>query len=262
MTTPLLIGLLLSTSARAEVPGESAANTDRAAAATGTSADVVPDERAVKGGFTPILLLQTRATRSSVVTTNPFLDGQVVGALGGTNGTTTSPDDRTMVVEQRAAGFLTWAPRVLDGKAALTAAFEIDFGWGDQSYNVGGNKGGGFGADQVNLQTRRLYAAFRPGLGADDDLTVITGLQFLADGVHDPHGATPDQLFRSGGGLSFFGSEAAGIAAFGRHRTAWGELLRYRAGVYSLVENGTALADDATVFALDGQVTPALGLEL
>ncbi|NOY27956.1 MAG: hypothetical protein GXP62_18990 [Oligoflexia bacterium] len=130
---------------------------------TGPDPDAAPPQAqpapAPSTGFTAIGLLQARVTRSSVVTTNPFLDGQVVGSLGGLNGTSTSLDDRTLMGEQRADGFFTWAPTILDGRAALTAAFEVDFGWGDQAYQTGGNRGGGFGGDQVNLQTRRLYAA-------------------------------------------------------------------------------------------------------
>ena len=251
----LLIGPLLG-AARADVPAE-------------VTPDVAGDvQPAVPAGreLQVLGLVQARITRSSVVSTNPFLDGQVVGSLGGLNGTTTSLDDRTMMAEQRATAFLSWLPGALDGRAGLTAGFEVDYGFGDQSYQVGGNKGGGFGADQVNLQTRRMYASFSPRLGGGregtHELTVVAGLQFLADGAYDPHKSTADQLFRHGGGLMLWGSEAAGVAAFGRLRTAAGDRLRYRLGGYTLLENGVGLPDDATLWAADAELSPTYAVDV
>ncbi len=253
-----LLGAGLLPDAGAAVPPEATA----AAPAAVSEGDVQPQPSAAAPALSALGLFQLRLTRSSIVTTNPFLDGQVVGALGGTNGTTTDLDDRSMAVEQRADAFLTWAPPVLDGRAALTAGFEVDFAWGDQAYQTGGNKGGGFGADQVNLQTRRLYASFQPDLGADQQLTVIAGLQFLADGPYDPHSSGPDALFRHGGGLMFWGSEAAGLSAYGVARGPGGDLLHYRLGGYTLVENGTASPDDVTLWMADAEAHPVYAIDL
>ncbi|MCK6507417.1 hypothetical protein L6R53_29305 [Myxococcota bacterium] len=243
----LLLGALVAP-ALADVPPEVAPEVE----------PVVPAGRELHA----LGLLQARITRSSVVSTNPFLDGQVVGSLGGLNGTTTSLDDRTMMAEQRATAFLSWLPGALDGRAGLTAGFEVDYGFGDQSYQVGGNKGGGFGADQVNLQTRRLYGSFSPRLGGGHELTVVAGLQFLSDGAYDPHKSSADQLFRHGGGLMLWGSEAAGVAAFGRLRTAAGDRLRYRLGGYTLLENGVGLPDDATLWAADVELRPTYAVDV
>ncbi|MFT5685285.1 MAG: hypothetical protein ACI8RZ_006235, partial [Myxococcota bacterium] len=191
------------------------------------------------GGLTFLGLYQARAATSNTITTGA-LDGQVIGALGGTNGTTVFVAGQTDLdgdgvadeglgnstwTEQRLNGFFTYAPPTLDGRASLTAGFEIDFLFGDGSYGVGGNAGGGFGADSVNLQTRRLHVSF----AATDHLKVIAGLQFVADGVYDPTTSTMDDLIRAGGGLKFFGSEAAGVSVFGSH-----EAVRYRLGTYNL----------------------------
>lgn len=223
------------------------------------------------GGFTPILLSQTRAIGSNVITTNPFIDGQVVGQLGGTNGTTVldpsgmdldgdGDDDPDLVgsrfVEQRLTGFFTWAPTVFDGRVALATAFEIDFLWGDQSYGEAGNTGGGIGADQVNLQTRRVNVRLSPRAGRNHRLDIVTGLQFVGDSVYDPATAGPDDLFRAGGGLRFWGTEAAGIAAYGTVSDASGPRLRYRAGSFTLVENGVAQNDDAALHVADIQFEP------
>ncbi len=202
-------------------------------------------------------LFQTRLTTTSVETTSPYLDGQVIGTLGGTNGTVVE-GNRGTFAEQRAVGFGTWRPAVLDGRASLTAAFEIDFVLGDQSYGVGGNAGGGFGADQVNLQTRRLHANFNHTAGGWD-LSAVLGLQFLSDTVYDPRTAHPDDLFRTGGGLKIWGSEAAGLSLFGVLDGPSGELLRARLGAYTLVEQGVSLDDDISLVVGDAQWVPDAG---
>jgi hypothetical protein len=224
-------------------------------------------------GFTAIGLLQTRAIGSNVVTTNPFLDGQVVGDLGGMNGSVVLGDDGldldgdgeadrdlagSRYVEQRGSAFFTWAPGVFDGRVALASAFEIDFLWGDRAYGTGGNTGGGLGADMVNLQTRRLNARLQPNLGKHHTLTVVTGLQFLGDSVYDPAGARPDDLFRAGAGLRIWGSEAAGVAAYGAISDRSGVRFRYRAGSFTLVENGVGVGDDAALHVLGAQWEPDL----
>ncbi len=260
----LLATGLLAAPARAELPAEvvGATLSPQADAAAAVAPDVVPQAAPPAPALSALGLFQLRASRSSIITTNPFLDGQIIGSLGGTNGSTTDLDKRSTGTEQRATAFLTWAPPLLDGRAALTAGFEVDFAWGDQSYQTGGNKGGGFGADQVNLQTRRMYGSFVPLRGANHDLTVIAGLQFMADGAYDPHKAGPDALFRHGGGLKIWGSEAAGLAAFGRLRDGGGDLLRYRLGAYSLVENGFAEGDDVWLWLADAELHPAYAVDL
>lgn len=200
-------------------------------------------------------LVQVKATTENLASTNPFLDGQVVGELGGINGVVVDPATRATYTEERVSPFLTWAPRILSGKGSLTAAFEIDFAFGDQAYGVGGNTGGGFGADQVNLQTRRLHVDWFPSL-PNHDLHVIAGLQFIADSVTDPTRTTPDGLFRSGGRLGLFGSEGAGVAVFGKVRDAWSTRLKYRLGTYTLLEQGRSLPDDVWLTMADAEVRP------
>ncbi|GDX81609.1 hypothetical protein LBMAG42_34200 [Deltaproteobacteria bacterium] len=194
----------------------------------------------------------TRGVLSNLETTNPLVNGQVVGTLGGTNSTTTG-EKTGAYTEERLAAFMTWTPDLLDGRAALDAAFEIDFAWGDQSYATGGNTGGAFGGDQVNLQTRRLDVRLQLAKGH----TVVIGQQFVGDSVNDPGTARLDELTRSGGRLMFWGSEAAGIAAYGKFDVAGSELLRYRAGSFTLYEQAFADGDDVTLFVGDVQLAPA-----
>ncbi|MFT4627637.1 MAG: hypothetical protein ACI8PZ_006324, partial [Myxococcota bacterium] len=212
-------------------------------------------------------LFQVRATGTDLTSTNPFLDGQVVGRIGGTNGVVVQPEGpAALYSEQRLGAFATWAPPVLGGVASLNLAGEVDFGFGDQSYGVGGNTGGGFGADQVNLQTRRLYADFRIRPADLHEIHAVVGLQFVADGATDPARTTPDGLLRSGARLMVFGSEAAGVTVYGRVRRGWGDALRYRVGTYTLAEQAASLPDDVWLSMADLQLGPAyatsIGLHL
>jgi hypothetical protein len=235
-----LIGWILAASAAP--PPESAAQSVR------------PEEESHRE-LTVFALFQTRLTADDLVSSNPLLDGQVVGRLGGTNGIVVDSTARSAFAEQRVAPFFTWSPLVLGGDAALTAAFEVDFAFGDAAYGTGGNVGGGFGADQVNLQTRRLHASFFPHRGPHR-WHVVLGLQFVSDSVSDPTATGLDGLLRSGGRMAFFGSEAAGITVYGRWVDDWGTRLRYRLGSYTLIEQGRSLPDDVWLTMADVEVRP------
>lgn len=222
---------------------------------------VVPEPDGPAPELSVLGLVQTKLTHTNIATTNPFLDGQVIGTLGGTNLTTVTDDATATYTEHRVVGFFTWKPEILSGRASLTAGFESDFAFGDRSYGIGGNVGGGFGGDMVNLQTRRLYASFFP-LQGDTPLAVHVGLQFLGDGAYDPTAATPDDLFRTGGRLMFFGSEATGAAAYGQVRTNWGTRLHYRVGAFTLWESGMGEPDDVTLYVADAALHPAYATDI
>jgi hypothetical protein len=181
--------------------------------------------------------------------------------IGGSSGIDVDPAATAVGTEQRAGLFATYAPRVLDGRAALHSAFEIDFAWGDAANGVGGNTGGGFGGDQVNLQTRRLSASLR-GQQAAAHGRVEVGLQWLGDGAADPSQTRPDALFRQGARGLLFASEAAGIAAYGHHSDAWGRRARGRVGWFTLAEQGFTQPDDVWLAVLDGAWSPGWRSEL
>lgn len=250
----------------------------QAAAKEARGEDVLPVAPDIGSGFSFLGLMQTRAITTNVVPTNPILDGQIIGVIGGTNLTTVLPESGSLdldddgkpdedqgstgVVEQRMTGFFTYAPPVYNGELSFTAGFEIDFNWGDQSYNVGGNTGGGLGGDMVNLQTRRLHATYKKSLWGGHELEVVSGLQFVGGSVYNPATATPDNLFRSGLDTTFFGTEAAGVTAYGRVHNRWGDRFRYKVGLYSLIEQGSARVDDATMLMIDTAVQPEYALWL
>lgn len=213
--------------------------------------DVRPKADGPKGGFTFLGLTSTRLSLTDVTTTNPLVNGQLVGTLGGSNSTTTGETTGSWA-EERVGAFFTYAPKMLDGRAALEAAFEIDFAFGDTSYSLGGNTGGAIGGDQVNLQTRRLAAR----IDVNKQNSAVVGLQFVGDGVNDPGRSKPDDLFRSGGKMLFWGTEMAGLTWYGHLDRVGGEILRYRAGGYILYEQGFSDPDDISLFVLDAQLAP------
>lgn len=211
--------------------------------------EVTPRPAPPDTGLSFLGIFDTKVSVNNLATTSALVNGQIVGTLGGLNATTVQ-SQAGMFSEERAIGFLKYAPPLLDGRATLTAGFEIDFAFGDAAYGTGGNTGGGYGGDQVNLQTKRLHARF--DLGHHQD--VVVGLQFVGDGAADPEHATPDDLVRSGGRLNFFGSEAAGVTLYGHltDKTAY-----WRLGGYTLAEDAFAEPDDITLWMADGQLRPA-----
>lgn len=237
----LLPALLLLCAARAESLADPWAGS--------VAPEVTPRPAPPDTGLSFLGIFDTKVSVNNLATTTPLVNGQVVGTLGGLNATTVQKP-AGMFAEERAIGFLRYAPPLLDGRATLTAGFEVDFAFGDTAYATGGNTGGGYGGDQVNLQTKRLHARFN--LGHESD--VVVGLQFVGDGVADPERAVLDDLARSGGRLNFFGSEAAGVSVYGR---VYNDTLRYRVGGYTLAENAFAEPDDITLWMGDTQIRPA-----
>lgn len=87
--------------------------------------DVVRPAPVAKPQLRFVGIFDVKASATDISTTSAFVNGQVVGALGGTN-TTTVADETAVYTEQRAVGFLTYTPRVLDGRASFGVALEVD----------------------------------------------------------------------------------------------------------------------------------------
>ena len=77
---------------------------------------VTPTPPDPPSGFSFLGVTQMRMVLTDVVTDNPLLDGQIVGQLGGTNGTTTLSDRTAWYSEQRVNGFFSYQPPILDGR--------------------------------------------------------------------------------------------------------------------------------------------------
>ncbi|MFC2139339.1 hypothetical protein ACFLR4_01645 [Bacteroidota bacterium] len=181
-----------------------------------------------------------RSEVSNVYPTNEFLKGQVVGRLFGGNTTKTGQDSR--FTEQRFMPMITYSPRLFDGWAKIRMSFEFDWTWGDANYGAGGNFGGAFGADFVNMQTQNLFIEFRP----QTNFFVNAGLLRLYDNVRVPYYTFVSDLVNTGYRLAIFGSDATGVGA----HYFWPDK-RLKVGVYQLYENNVNESDDVMMFEAD-----------
>lgn len=182
----------------------------------------------------------TRAEMTNVAPENDLFRGQVIGRLFGPNTTGTSKK-RSSFVEQRFLPIFIYEPRLLSRRARMRASFEVDWTYGDSSNATGANFGGGFNADQVNLQTQNLEIEIdlpRPGWHID------VGLQRLYDTPFNPYTTPVSTLFNTGERLAFWGSDAVGVTVFGREGD-WS----IKAGAYQLWEN--LIQEDDDVWLLE-----------
>jgi hypothetical protein len=180
------------------------------------------------------------------------LFGPADEAIYGAETTLVNPDDDTLVdpkmnrfIEERLVPTFAYAPAILDRRALLHASFEIDFSFGDAANRSEGNSGGGFNADNVNIQTKDLFAELRFW---QSRLRLFAGLQPIYDNVKVPTEATLYDLGHSGYKLGFFSSDAAGLALFGTLTPR----LQTKLAWYSLYENEPAESDDVGLWQLDG----------
>jgi hypothetical protein len=183
-----------------------------------------------------------RSELSNVAPTNEFLKGQVVGRLFGGNTTQTS-DQTSCFIEQRFMPMITYSPRLFDGWAKMRMSFEFDWTWGDANYGAGGNFGGAFAGDFVNMQTQNLFIEFRP----QKNLFINAGLLRLYDNVQVPYYTFTDHLIYKGYRLALFGSDATGIGAHWFFDTD----KRIKIGAYQLYENNVEEDDDVQLFEID-----------
>lgn len=187
-----------------------------------------------------------QAVLSNIYPENDFLKGQIVGRLFGANTSKTSNMHQSAYVEQRLIPFFIYTPNLFNGKATLRASFELDWTWGDVAYGVGGNFGGAFSADQVNLQTQNLEIELNPWKG----FYVNLGLQRIFDTPYNPYRTLFDKMTYTGYRLAYFGTDGVGVSV----RKDW-DFSLMKAGYYKLYENYVHLDDDVTLFELVGEHT-------
>lgn len=199
----------------------------------------------------------TRSEVSNIYAENEFLKGQVVGRLFGGN-TTKTGAGRTRFTEQRFLPMITYTPRLFDGWAKMRLSLEFDWTWGDANYGAGGNFGGAFGADFVNMQTQNLFMEVNP----NPHWYVNVGLQRLYDNIRVPWYTTTDQLLQQGFGLAFWGSDATGVSAHWFPESDQ----RLKVAAWQLYENNTQQDDDVQLYELqwekDLSITATAGLAL
>lgn len=185
-----------------------------------------------------------RSEHTNVSPANTLFAGQVVGRLFGDNTTRTS-DSTASFYEQRFMPMITYAPRVLNGWAKIRMSFEFDWTMGDKNYTTGGNIGGAFAADAVNMQTQNIFAEIHP----HKSLWINAGLLRFYDNVRVPYLTPTDELVYKGYRLAFFGSDASGATA---HWAATNRLF-LKGGAYQLYENNTEQDDDVQLYEIAGE---------
>lgn len=179
----------------------------------------------------------------NVAPKNEFFKGQVVGRLFRGNSTYTMGSGNSNFTEQRFLGMLSYSPRLFDGWLRMRMSFEIDWTWGDANYGAGGNFGGGFGADFVNMQTQNLFMEFHP----NKQWYVNMGLLRLYDNNNVPMYTSTDVLLNTGYRLALWGSDATGVE-FHYAPTTY---RRLKWGAYQLYENNVNQNDDVILYELD-----------
>ena len=189
----------------------------------------------------------TQGVFNNIYAKNDLLKGQTVGRLFGQN--TTNTGQQSLYFEQRLIPFIIYQPKLLDGKAILRMAFEIDWTWGDASYGAGGNFGSGFNADQVNIQTQNIEVELIPFNG----FSINLGLQRLFDTPYNPYRTFFSKMTQTGYRLAYWGSDAVGIST--RYDM---DFQRFKAGYYQLWENNINQNDDVVLweFMYEANITP------
>ncbi len=157
-----------------------------------------------------------RATVSNVIGDPSGLKGVSLGPIGSPIGSSalTGPNT-TFFVDQRWIPVIEYTPFFFDGLATLRAQFEIDFMWGLAANAVQPNQGGGFNADQVNIQSKNINVAIYP-FKKQRPLAIVLGTQTVYDSILDPATHSLFDVVKQGYKLSYLASDATGATIYGQ----------------------------------------------
>ena len=150
------------------------------------------------------------------------LRGVSLGPIGiGVAGSATSVGDSTaFYIEQRWIPVIQYTPNFADGLAAFRAQFEVDFTWGQAANAIQNNQGGGFNADQVNIQTKNVNVAIYPTRNPYL-LSILIGTQSVYDNIYDPTITSLFDIVKTGYKLTYLGTDATGLSIFSRYGGIW-----------------------------------------
>lgn len=169
--------------------------------------------------FSLINYFFVRGTFTNQLADPSGLRGVSLGPLGpgaGVASSTGVDNDRTAAyIEQRWIPVIQYSPLFADGLATFRAQFEIDYTWGVAANAVQNNQGGGFNADQVNIQTKNVNVAITPTRKAKE-LSILVGTQSVYDTIYDPTITSLFDIVRTGYKLTFMGTDATALSVFGR----------------------------------------------
>lgn len=174
--------------------------------------------------FSLINYFFTRGTATNQLADPSGLRGVSLGPIGVGEGigsaTQVGEDTTAYYIEQRWIPVLAYSPNFVDGLATFRAQFEIDFMWGQAANQIQNNQGGGFNADQINIQTKNVNVGIYPTKNPHQ-LSLIVGTQSVYDSIYDPTITSLFDIVRTGYKLSFLGSDATGISAYSSLGGLW-----------------------------------------
>lgn len=161
----------------------------------------------------------TRLSLTNQVGDPVGLRGVALGPIGSLSGSVVSvtPGRSAYFIEQRWIPVIEYSPFFADGLASFRAQFEVDFLWGRSANTIGQNEGGGFNADQVNIQTKNVNVAIYP-TRVPAQLTLLVGTQPVYDTYFDPTRTPLADIVRTGYKLAFLGSDATGLSVFSSYK--------------------------------------------
>jgi hypothetical protein len=160
----------------------------------------------------------TRLTATNQIADPAGLRGVALGPIGAVGGSSVGVDKRVAVyAEQRWIPVIEYSPFFVDGLASFRAQFEVDFLWGRAANAVQPNEGGGFNADQVNIQTKNVNVSIYPTRNANE-LTLLIGTQSVYDTYFDPTRTPLNDIIRTGYKLAFLGTDATGLSVFSGYK--------------------------------------------
>jgi hypothetical protein len=204
-----LLGMIATTAARAEGPI--------------APVDPLPDYRDARSrendgplsDFRFVSYFFARASLTNMVGDPSGLKGVSLGPIGASDGSATQVGPGGgFYVEQRWIPVIEYTPFFFDGLASVRAQFEIDFRWGLAANTTQPNQGGGFNADQVNIQTKNVNVAIYP-FKKQKPLAIVIGTQSVYDAIQDPATTPLSEVMRSGYKLAYLGSDATGLSVYG-----------------------------------------------
>lgn len=158
-----------------------------------------------------------RATAANSLPDPSGLRGVSLGPIGSPAGSSTRVGDgQNFLIEQRWIPVLSFSPFFTDGWATFRAMIEVDFTWGISANAVQQNQGGGLNADQVNIQTKAVYAALFPTKN-EQRLAIQLGTQPLYDSIYNPHTTSLFDIVRTGYKLMYLGTDGTAATVYSNY---------------------------------------------
>ncbi|PIE18058.1 MAG: hypothetical protein CSA65_06390 [Proteobacteria bacterium] len=175
------------------------------------------DRDGVFSEFSLINYFFVRGTAANALPDPAGLRGVSLGPFGAAGGSATRvADGQNFLIEQRWIPVISFSPFFTSGWATFRAMVEVDFTWGIAANAAQQNQGGGLNADQINIQTKAVYAAIFPTKN-EEKLSIQIGTQPVYDSVYNPHTTSLFDIVRTGYKLMYLGTDATAATVYSRY---------------------------------------------